>query len=355
MSILDNIKKTPISLKPNYYHIPVTAYSFTEEGVEKFNEIYLYLDEYCKDFNPIKRTKSKGISIDHIRLPQWDVRALKSCVELTVLCIEGMFRIQLRTSATDEDKRVISGSKCFKIFKSICDKFNINLEEFAVENGKEYKDQIVQPPIRLYKQWYKDRVFYHVHHIDLNSSYFAGIAEAYPGLKEPIEYIYSMRKQNQIYKDILTHTQGYMQSEMVNYRFANLSKAGIDSNNRKIHDLSNQLISRGFVILAYNTDGIWYTHPEGKEYHDEYEGTGLGQWKHDHLDTTWQAKSNGAYHYLEHGICTTVLRGRTRLDRVKKREDWTWDDLYNADTEVMKVKFLEHKGAWIVYEQDAEL
>lgn len=351
MNILDTIKKEPVSRKPNYYHIPVTAFPMNEDGIKQFNEIYLYLDEYCKNFNQIRRTKSKGISITDIRLPQWDVRELKSCIEITVLCIEGMFRIQLRTCSS-KDTRAISGSKCFKIFKDMCKKHNIDLTQYAIEDGYEVKQQIQQPPIRLYRNEYRDRIYYGVYHIDLNSSYFAGIAESYPELRPAIEDIYYNRKKYPVYKDVLTHTQGYMQSEMVDYRYAHLSKAGIDSNNRKIADLSNQLKHEGFVILAYNTDGIWYTHPEGKMYHDEYEGTKLGQWKHDHKDCIWQAKSAGAYHYIEDDKCTTVLRGMTRLDKTKPREEWEWDDLYNSDTEIMKVIFTEHEGARIEYEQE---
>lgn len=349
MDVLRDIKRSPISRKPNYIKIPVTAFSMTEEGVEQFNKVFLWLKDYCKSFNTIKRTKSGGISIDHIRLPQWDVRLLTSCVEVTVLSIDGMFRVQLRTGVS-EDKQAISGRKCFWIFKDICSKFGINLDDYTIENGKEFKEAIVQPPIKLYRPTNKGKIYSNVHHIDLNSSFCAGIAEYAPALQAPIEHIYNNRKKYPVYKDILTHTQGFMQSSIVGYRWAHLSKAGIDSNNRKIAYLTDQLLAKGFVILAYNTDGIWYTHPNGYIYHDEYEGTKLGMWKTDHKYCTWQAKSDGAYHFIENGKCHTVLRGRTRLDRIKRREDWTWDDLNLAYADIMKVNFSFEEGAWITYE-----
>lgn len=351
MSVLQDIEMSLPTRKPNYIKIPVTSFSMTEEGVEQFNNTYLYLRDYCKNFNPIKRTKSGGISISHIRLPQWDIRSLKSCVEVTVLAPIGFFRIQLRTIGS-KDSKEISGSLAFRKFKNICEKFDIDLSIFAISDGEEVKKTFSKPMIGLTNPDYANKVFYNAYHIDLNSSYMAGIAESHPELREPIEYIYKNRKDKPYFKDILTHTWGYMQSSIINYKYAHLSKDGLDSNNRKLTYLTEQLKKQGFTVIAYNSDGIWYNHPYGKKYHDKYEGTELGMWKHDHNKCIYQAKSNGAYHYIEDGKCHTVLRGRTRLDRIKPRDDWSWEDLYRMDDldKVMKIYFREDVGAYIKYE-----
>ena len=129
-----------------------------------------------------------------------------------------------------------------------------------------------------------------------------------------------------------------------------MSKAGIDYNNKRLEELTQALLENGFMILSYNTDGIWYTHPEGKVYHDSEEGKELGQWKNDHINCKFQAQSCAAYHFIENDKCTTVLSGMTRLDRVKPREEWAWDDLYSKDTKVAKIIFERHKGAKFIYE-----
>lgn len=350
-NMFDNLRKSEIILKPNYTLIPVNAYEMNEEGIQAFNLVYFQLKDYCKEFNKIVRTKSNGISVKKgtLRLPAWDIRSLKSMVEITVLCEYGMFRVQLRTGKINKKEDKISGSMAFKEFVNICKKHGVELNDFAIENGLDIKQTIVNPPICFEKPIYEGLTFENVHHLDLNSSFCAGIAEEYPVFKGPITEIYNKRKENEVYKAVLTHTYGFLQSEYKNYKWAHLSKAGVDYNNRRINELRLKLIENGFVPILYNTDGIWYTHPEGKVYHDDNEGILLGQWKNDHLNTTFEAVSKGAYHYVENGKCTTVLRGMTRLDAVKPREEWTWDDLYSADAQVAKVIFNIEEGAKLIY------
>lgn len=352
--IFESVRKSKLTIKPNYLQIPVTTFDMNEGGVTDFNMLVDYLNrEYCVGFNKIVRTSSGGISVErsNFRLPMWDTRTLNSCVELTVLGGDGFFRAQLRTKSK-KDNKFLSGRLCFIALKSMLRENGIILENYAISNGKEVKDTIPKPKICLYRQTFKDKIFDNVHHIDLNSSYFSGIADAFPEFRPTIEHIYSLRKKNSKYKEILNRTQGFMQSKMVGFKYAHISKAGIVSNCERIDRLSDALISQGFIILMYNTDGIWYTHPDGKMYHDDNEGTALGQWKHDHVNCKFQAKSDGAYHFIENGKCYTKLRGTTLLDKTKPRDEWTWEDLYSKDQQVIKVSYNDEEGAKIRYEEE---
>ena len=178
----------------------------------------------------------------------------------------------------------------------------------------------------------------------------AGIAEYEPKLEPVINKIYKERKINPVNKDILTRTYGFMQSEwcrvninnkVYSYAFAHLSKAAMEVNNRKIDYLLDELELSGRKILATNTDGIWYT---GELYHDEHEGTKLGQWKHDHKNCMIRFKSKGSYEYEEDGKYHAVVRGLTKLDKIKPREKWEWGDIYKEGSEIAMFTFDYKEG-----------
>ena len=355
---LDKLEKIPVVLNPNITQIPITRLPMNESGVEEFNRIYFLLKEYCKNFNQIQWTEKHYIKRGRLlRLPQWDVSPRANGVEITVLCIEGMFRVHLKTgflSKEDLDDTKITGKIAFLKFKNICEKHNINLELFAINNGAEVKKTISKAPRELVKSYYEGMIFENAHHIDLNSSYMSGVMTKYPELSEPIKYVYEQRKKakaagdeekNKLYKAILTNTWGYFQSEYIGYKFANLSKAGIDFNNSLLEKVTKGLKEQGFTIIAYNTDGIWYT-GNNRLYTDEYEGKELCQWKHDHLNCKLQMNSGGSYHFIENGEHNVVVSGITNLDKVKHRKYWTWDDFNSKGAEVNKIVFDFEKGAY---------
>ena len=81
-------------------------------------------------------------------------------------------------------------------------------------------------------------------------------------------------------------------------------------------------------------------------FHDDKEGTELGQWKHDHKDVKLYIKSAGAYQYIEEGKVKTVFRGISSLDYIKPdRDTWEWKEIKNQGA--VQFKFIEEKG--IVY------
>lgn len=322
----------------------------TEQSAKLFNEIYRLLIKECPyELGRIKRTKSGGIHIMRNIQLRYDICKKGNGIELIYLGKEGSLRFLFNSRPEG-----ISGSKSFNEFKKICKQHGVDLAEFAISNGKEIKKDIESPKIELVGR--EKRIYCGAHHLDINSSYMAGIAKYEPKVKEVIEDIYNRRldykakkavfeslygtkyTEIDINKDILTHTFGYCQSEWCRlggkgYALAHWSKAAIEFNNRMIEDLAAKLEASGRQILAYNTDGIWY---KGEVYHDENEGNALGQWKNDHIDCQLRFKSKGAYEFIENGKYYPVVRGKTVLERVKPRENWVWGDIFNEECGVIK-------------------
>lgn len=332
-------KLGPCSLEPNYNKIPTNIVPMDDEGAATFNQILAEVDELEKNgYTKIVRSRSGGISISKrdFRPPCFDIRVLKSCIELTVLDIDGMARIQFRTGLNKIDESgAISGHQSWIKFVTILGRdYGIDIHKYKIENGEEIKKQIPKAMIGLAKGALYDLPYVNVHHIDLNSSHMAGVAEAVPELRQPIEDLYNRRKGNPIYKAILTHTWGYMQSSMVGYGYAHLSKAGLEYTNRNVQELAANVVSAGGMPILYNTDGFWYC---GEIYHGPNEGRLLGQYKNDYVNCKLRVKSNGCYEFMDsYGNYKPVVRGYTRLDAVKDREQWQWGDIYNMDAEPVK-------------------
>ena len=189
--------------------------------------------------------------------------------------------------------------------------------------------------------YYKDQVLYNVHHLDYHSSYATGLCNTHPEFKPIIEILYNGRKEHSEYKDVLNMTIGMMQS-IKNGRqaeWAHLSRDAIAYNNRRIIELYNKLLLSGRKIVGFNTDGIWY---QGELYHDENEGNNIGQWANDHIDCVFRSKSSGAYEFIENGVYYPVIRGSTKLDDIKPRNEWQWGDIYKEG--IILYEFDEKEG-----------
>lgn len=330
--ILEDIESSYDS-RLNQYKMPVTVYKLTEENCILFNNIVSCL--YKSFLRKIERNPSGAIKGTMVHIPAYDVRFEGGCIEVTIINYNGSRRIQWRNSSEDifsNNKLIMTGHRAFLEFKKICYDFNIDLAEYAHEDKKQAKaekESIQQPLIRVSHPNMLNKTFYNVHHIDFHSSYMGGLANKHPEFSEIVDYIYDKRHDNNIkYKSILNMTQGYMQSKMVGYKYAWLSRDMIADNNDRVINIASDLVDSGRTIIMYNTDGIWYS---GEVYHGEGEGTRPGEWENDHINCKFRAKSNGSYEYEEEGIYHPVVRGRTLLDRIKPRTEWVWGDIYQEE------------------------
>lgn len=344
----------------NKMKVPLTRVSLNLEGVEWFNRIYSIVTgkSNVKAWRKITETESGSISKkrENFSLPMFGVESCSSShgrkkgtsasIVLDLLTWWGQFRILLGAANAEEEGKVY-GREAFDTFCDELKKDGINIESYAITNGWEVKQSIKWPPVGLAQQRFRNHVFECAHHIDLNSSYVSGIAEAFPEMRPAIQRIYDRRKEDKKFKSVLTNTTGYFQCQWCRINgnmcaLANLSKTAIDFNNAYIEDLTNELLISGRTVIAYNTDGIWY---EGDIYHDETEGTDLGQWKNDHVNCQLRFKSGGAYEFIEDGVYHPVLRGSCNYDKIKSdRSTWEWGDIYRKDTEPIKWKFDEDLG-----------
>lgn len=339
--MFEEFKKSEATLKPNYKLIPVTM--FTVENIDKFNEIYQYIID--QEWKILERTPSGGIKKVKIRIPSFDAKATATSIELTILHKDGFFRIQMRFSnfMEDNDNNAIYGTKAFKMFKDLCKKYNIDLNKYKISNGAEVKKEIEKPLIKFERPIYRDMIIEGAHHIDFHNSYPAGLVNTHPEFAPIVETFYKGRKEHPEYKAVLNLTVGYMQSLVCcKAQWAHLSRDAINDNNKRIRELAATLRENGRIIIAYNTDGIWYT---GDVYHGKGEGHELGQWENDHINCKIRFKSAGSYEYIEDGVYHPVVRGRTKLDlKGITRDQWKWGDIYNDEADPLIYRFVEGVG-----------
>lgn len=332
---LYNCKHTDDSKYLNYLLIPVTVFNIDEKGASKFNKIF----NWCKkqDLEKLIRTPSGAISNKGRRGPAWDVKQSRNVVEMTIVLEGYAWRIQFRTKL----QKGMSGRSAFTKFKRLLKKEGINLEDYAIENGEKVKEEIEKPLIGITHNTYYHKVFQHVNHIDRHSSYAAGLAKTHPEFAPVLNMCYKRRKENEDYKNILNFSIGFMQSiGGCKARWAHLSRDAISDNNAWIRELALKLDKSGRIVIAYNTDGIWYV---GKPYHGEGEGEGLGQWLNDHIDCQFRMKSDGAYEFIENGVYHPVIRGISN----EVKGDWKWGDIYTEKADLKLFTFSLEEGVML--------
>ena len=333
-------KSSPPTMKPNKMLIPVNNIGFTDEGVIEFNEIYKFClqQEQAGLFRTFVVTKSQGISIarGNIRGAMWLLTVKKTFIEILIRNLDARY-YRFIIGYGKEKKQGLSGRQAFQIYKEELLKDKVDLNDLAIENGEEVKQTIPAPRIEL--EVAPERTYHNAHHIDLNSAYNAGMMEKFPVLETSVRRMYSFRKLNTDYKDVLNMTQGFMQSQLCGYKFSHISKAGYDYTLRRLDELTDKLTSSGRRILSYNTDGIWY---QGEIYHDEGEGLDIGQWKNDHKNCKIRYKSKGCYEFIEDGKYTPVFRGESSYEKIKPRSEWIWGDIFQG--EVINYTFIEGTG-----------
>lgn len=346
------LRHSPFKQKINMKWVPITTFRLSEENIETFNRIYVWLLNNVK--NKIKRTKSGGISYAriHFKPPMWDMVQGNTWINLTFVDLDGIWRIQFRFEASEKNKKQQYGAQSFKEFKRKCLAAGIDLTKYEIDNGVEVKEQIERPLIKLANPLVRNTIYEGVHHLDFHNSYPAGLAFTHPEFAPIIQELYEKRKQNELYKAILNHSIGYMQSiKCCNAKWAHLSRDAINDNNKRMRELAERLRKSGRTILSYNTDGIWY---QGEVYHGEGEGKALGQWENDHINCRFRAKSAGSYEFVENGEYNPVVRGHTKLDDIKPRTEWEWGDIYQPEAQIECYMWIDGLGIKKINEGESE-
>lgn len=326
-------------------------------SMEEFNGISAFIDELIKDYGwtRLVRTKSGGISIDSKKFfgCGWDIVASRSCIDMIIVRGGHYWHFMFKNVAGKGKEIPVSGSICFWELEKEAKKDGVDLEDLAItpEEGKEVKQTIESPMIDLYRDELKHRIIKNAHHIDFKSSHPAGMAKYYPQLAPAIGRIFDRKEyakaklkeadmglmskeemdhwawESVLCKAILNETWGMLQSQYKHYKWAHIARDGIKDTNDRLKKIADELIAAGREILAFNTDGVWYS---GEIYHGEGEGTGLGQWTNDHTNCVIRFKSAGCYEYIEDGKYKPVVRGYTALDQLKARSEWEWGDIYSC-------------------------
>ena len=341
------LKKAKLIRKINQRKIPVNQLDFKDENIDFFNTIVKKCKE--EEYSWITRTEKGSYSYSNTILPAYDVRATKSLIELTVCEEEGMYRLQIRTVNKDEETHTeLCGWKSFLTFKNICREYNIDLDSYKIDNGKEVKEEIEKYIIDTEPTTELGATYFNAHHLDFHSSFPSGLVNTHPEFKPVINKLYNGRKIHAEYKYILNSTIGYMQSlSCCGAKWAHLSKDAINDNNSRIRELAARLKASARQVLAYNTDGIWYT---GKIYHGEGEGKNLCEWENDHTNCMIRFKSKGSYEFMDSdGVYTPVVRGYTRLDELKPRSEWEWGDIFEEIAQVKKIKLNDDGTLTVIY------
>lgn len=339
--------------KLNFKNIPITKLETKIGNEEIFNELYLAIYNN-KEFTKIKRTNSGGISIARDRRLYYhrvyDVRLTGGCIELTVCVLRGhemrSYRIQFRNNnyKIEDEEELVSGIESFFIFFNELKADGIDLKSYNIPRaeGEAINKQIHKPDIRLMNEMWNmgKREFNHAYHLDFHKAYMSGLRESHPEFAPAIDRIAEKAKTSKKYKTAMAATIGYFHSPCCGYHYAHLAKDAINTFYAK-YDKVLKDISKDRLVIATNTDGIWY---DGPEWHGDFEKSGLGGWSTDHKDCKLSFKSAGSYQYMEDGKCHPVVRGRTRLDKIKPRSEWKWDDIYHPDAIQEGFIFKEGEG-----------
>ena len=327
IDIVDNI---------NYMKIPVT-----KVNLEQFNYLVKFYNNLYKENNIYREfiwTKSKGISInsDNIghNLRCYEVKVYCWGAELVICTNEfGCARVQLEIGTPQKEENKMYGRKAYNEFKKILKKYGIDIEKYFINNGMEVKETIEKPLCELYEDWYKDEIFENAYHLDINSAYPYEMTQLIKEWKEPILYLYSKRKINEVFKSVLNMTYGWFQSKLFGAKLAHISKYCIAKTNKRLRDLAQILSKFGCKPISYNVDGLWFSCANSRII-DTIEstlcGSELGKFKLDHKNCKIRFKGPKAYEFIENGKVTIVYSGRTTLDKIKPRDTWEWGDIYKT-------------------------
>lgn len=321
----------------NYLKFPITHLPYSPEGMQNYNRIIKFLKETLElKENQLLLTYSGGVCTYR---DGFVVKRSKTGWELVIkygpLCSRVLFSPFNKITGKTE----VGGRYAFLELNKEFKKDGVDLKNYAVNNGLEVKKSIPSPLIMCGAKLQTDKIYQHVHHLDLHSAYASGISANYPDLKPTYERLYAKRLENENQKNriksLFTNSTGYFQSEYcringTDYCLSPLAKAAMTWTKNKITYLATELVKNGYVPLLFNTDGIWYAKFNKNEpvksepFVNELYGKSLGTYNNDHVDCVFRAKSKGCYEFIENGEYKPVVRGVPR----ELTEKWEWGDIY---------------------------
>lgn len=233
----------------------------------------------------------------------------------------------------------ITPRQAFYLFRRKCQEYGVYIENYSVDNGEYIKENEIEQAKIWCREGDIDQIYSSVYHLDFHSSYPSGLALTHPEFRPIIEELYEKRKIKPEYKDVLNYTIGWMQSKHCGFKYSNLARDAINNNNERIDKMTKKLKADGLYPVLYNTDGIWYIGDH--EYHGEGEGDGIGQWHNDYVNVQkFRIKSRGCYEFIdEQGQYHVKMRGYSKLDDIKPRDQWEWGDIYKVEAQPKKITF----------------
>ncbi|MBP5446228.1 MAG: hypothetical protein J6Y28_08670 [Acholeplasmatales bacterium] len=340
---LDKIATGVKQAKLNQFHTRPTYFKLNIENSQIFNEIYFKLRD--SNLNKIIRTDSGAISTAPVNEVNnryaWDCIKTSTFVRLTIILGSHIYVISIGKGNINKEKD-IRPIDAWLTFISELKNDGIDINDYIIDNGAQVKETIKKPLI-----WVDpndiNKTFINAHHIDYHNSYPAGLCNKYQEFTKTCVRLYNQRKDEPVFKAVLNYTiSGCMQSPKKPWccKWAHLSKAAIEDNIDRILTLSYILQLEGRHVIAYNTDGIWYS---GDIYHGDGEGKNLGDWENDHVNCILRFRSAGCYEYMENDEYHPVVRGTSTYDIIEPdRSNWKWGDIYKQET--ITFKFDEEKG-----------
>ena len=326
------------------------------DNLELFNE----LARHAFSFGPLRLTRNGHLSsrgfITNGAI--WDVEMNEnssSSISFILLYDAKLYTIVFRPS-TKQDVEEVTGLEALKEFKNAC---KIHLKPFAMSNNDEIatiKSTIPKYNIGLTEigDLLRDQELENCFHIDINSAFPAGLVARHPEFGPFFNYHYERRKEGPLHKAIMNYAIGAMQSLKIRGdRYPTLARDAIDWTNKQLKLLTKRLTAKKYIVLGYNTDGIFVMRsgPDQPLYTDHSEGKAMGQWKIAHVYDKLRFKSAGSYEYIENGKYKPVMRGHSSLDKIKPRAEWEWGDIYKTkevryllDLDFNRIREVEFNG-----------
>ena len=319
---LSKYKGTPYSYRPS---LRVSNYI---TDVNEFNEIIAY----CQSFGFEHTMTQHGALQSQILMRDgwcWDIKNEVSKNTFSILLVKGglVYQFVFWPGKDKTEEGGTTGADALQRFRIKCGKL---ASQYALTNNAdiaEVKLEIEKPLIELtiLGNILKDKEIKDVKHIDIHSAYPAFLCKAHPEFYDYFNELYEGRHDHPEYKCYLNFCIGAMQSlKIPGRRYPVLARDAINGTRAYLLELTERMRKQGFSVIAYNTDGIFYTHPDNLTYHDENEGDNMGQWRTDHIIEKIRFKSAGAYEYVENGEYHAVVRGIPK----ELSQTFVWGDIY---------------------------